>query len=666
MRALRKLIPMLGCLFLLFVTGQTSVVVAQVSLSGRVIEEGTEKPLQGIQVGAARWFKLGKLTWKERVQPERTATTGENGDFTFTIPAHAPGMNKVVVFTCGEDRGNLIFKDAPFEGRVPQAKDFEQPGVVAIDLTRDATGVIFTLPETPDFRHNVMVPMRDGTRLATNIFLPQGEGPWPAILSRTPYGKSDKIPTGQLQNGFAVVRQDFRGRFGSEGKDDMPFINDGWGELQDGYDTIEWIAEQPWCNGKVGTAGGSAGGITQVMTAGVAPPHLTCQLIAVAFGSMYHHAAYQGGAFRKALVEGWLQNHEFSPHCLEKVLAHPSYDQLWKQVDANNRSEHIQAPGFFTGGWYDVFCQGTIDAFMWRQCEGGKGARGKQKLIMGAWVHGRKQKLGEFDLPRHALRSPLETRGGGWFEYWLKDEDNGIMDEAPVHYYVMGAFGEPGAPGHEWRSSDVWPIPSQPTPFYLHGDGTLSRAKPENQDKLRSYDYDPTKPVPTLGGCNLVLDKGPYDQQPVESRPDVLLYTSEPLEQPLEVTGRIKAYLWASSSCKDTDFTVKLTDVYPDGKSVLIQDGIIRARFRNSFEREELMTPGNIYRFEIDLWSTSIVFNTGHRIRVAVSSSNAPRFEPNPNTGDPFRANSNTIVATNTIYHDGKHPSHILLPVVQR
>jgi predicted acyl esterase len=511
---------------------------------------------------------------------------------------------------------------------------------------------------------NVMVPMRDGTRLATDIYLPAGTGPWPVILYRTPYGTPVKVPENQLEKGYAVVRQDFRGRFDSEGEDDMPFIHDGWGKLQDGYDTIEWVASQPWCTGKVGTLGGSAGGITQVMTAGANPPDLVCQTIAVAFGNMYHHAAYPGGAFRVALVEGWLEGNSFSPKVLETIQAHPTYDEYWQSLDVSRRSAEIEAPGFFVGGWYDVFCQGTIDAFRWRQEGGGPHARGNQKLVMGPWVHGRPEKLGEFQNPRQALRSPLEQRQGGWFEYWLKGEKNGIMDTPAVYYYVMGAFDEPDAPGHEWRTSEVWPVPSTPTEFFLHADGTLDTENSSEEAETRSYEYDPENPVPTLGGCNLILKKGPYDQRPVENRPDVLLYTSDPLEEPLEVTGRIRAHLWASSDCKDTDFTVKLTDVYPDGRSVIVQDGIIRARFRNSFEKPELMEPGEMYRFEADLWSTSLVFNKGHRIRVAVSSSNAPRFEPNPNTGEPFRASDRKVVATNTIYHDGEHASCIVLPVV--
>ncbi|MFZ5500519.1 MAG: CocE/NonD family hydrolase, partial [Candidatus Micrarchaeota archaeon] len=202
-------------------------------------------------------------------------------------------------------------------------------------------------------------------------------------------------------------------------------------------------------------------------------------------------------------------------------------------------------------------------------------------------------------------------------------------------------------------------------PYYLHADGALSTEKPPADGASKTFKFDPKNPVPTRGGCNLNIPAGSFDQRPVENRPDVLLYTTDSLPEPVEVTGRVKVHLWASSSCKDTDFTAKLTDVYPDGRSMLVLDGIIRARHRNTVEKDELMAPGTVYRFEVDLWSTSIIFNKGHRIRIAVSSSNAPRFDPNPNTGDPFRTNDKTVVAENTLYHDAEHPSYVLLPVVE-
>jgi putative CocE/NonD family hydrolase len=233
----------------------------------------------------------------------------------------------------------------------------------------------------------------------------------------------------------------------------------------------------------------------------------------------------------------------------------------------------------------------------------------------------------------------------------------------PVHYFVMGDTEDLTAPGNVWRSANSWPPPATATPFYLQADRSLTRDKPLAEGQL-SYKYDPSDPVPTRGGQNLLIEKGPMDQRPVESRDDVLLFTTEPLQEPLEVTGRIAAKLFVSSDCPDTDFTVKLSDVYPDGKSLLVTDGIRRASLRNSFEKREPLVPGEVYELEVDLWSTSLIFNAGHRIRIAVSSSNAPRFEPNPNTGDPHPIAGKTRVASNKVYLSNQHPSAIVLPIV--
>ena len=251
-----------------------------------------------------------------------------------------------------------------------------------------------------------------------------------------------------------------------------------------------------------------------------------------------------------------------------------------------------------------------------------------------------------------------------FFAHWLKDEKNGVPDDKPVHYYVMGDPEDPKAPGNFWRAADNWPPPSKPTHFYFHLDGSLARALP-TEDGNRTYKYDPHDPVPTVGGQNLNIPKGPMDQRKVESRPDVLLFTTDTLPEPIEVTGRIRARLYIESDCPDTDFTVKLTDVYPDGRSMLVTDGILRARFREGFTNEVFMEPGKVYELTVDLWSTSIIFNRGHKIRVAISSSNDPRFDPNPNTGKPFRADKETRVATNTLHLSRKHPSHVILPMYQ-
>ena len=508
-----------------------------------------------------------------------------------------------------------------------------------------------------------MVPMRDGVELSTVVVLPKGEGPWPVILSRTPYGKMAAVRNapGIVRQGYARVVQDLRGRFASGGTDNV-FLTDAWGDVQDGYDAIEWIAGQPWCDGKVGMIGGSALGITQYLAAGSAHPSLkACQAV-VACASLYHHAVYQGGAFRKALVENWMKGNKFSDEAFTMVTSNPLYNDLWQSVDLSARAPTVNTPIIHTGGWYDVFAQGTLDAFDALQHRGGEGARGNQRLVFGPWTHGCKPG-GELSYPPNASQNPAGGLQAAWFDRWLRGGTAKVLDRAPVNYYVMGACGESGAPGNQWREADDWPPPATQTPLYLHSSVQASFDPPDGTDANRSFAYNPQNPVPTVGGCNLTIPKGSFDQRPVEDRDDVLLYETEALAEPLEVTGRLRAKLYVSSDCPDTDFTAKLTDVYPDGRSMLVCDGILRMRFRNGFEKEELMEPGEVYEAFVDLWSTSIIFNKGHRIRVAVSSSNSPRFDPNPNTGEGFSQSGKTRVAANTVYSNKDHPSQIILPI---
>jgi hypothetical protein len=507
----------------------------------------------------------------------------------------------------------------------------------------------------------VMVPMRDGVKLATDVYLPDGEGPWPAILFRTPYGKgtAEKRARAANHHGYAFVSQDIRGRFDSEGLDYPVFAHDGWGQHQDGYDTVEWVAAQKWCNGKVATIGASANGITQNMMAPSRPPHLVCQYVSVAFSSMYHQAAYQGGAFRKSLVEGWLTKHEFSPENLELVRAHPDYDDFWKDKDPELVANRVNVPVMFVGGWYDIFNAGTINSFTSIHKQGDKGARGKCRLVMGPYGHGRSDDL---LFPNAAL--PRTASMLNWLDIWMKKDGEGLDKIPVVQYFVMGDPNDQNTPANVWKTASDWPVPTKMTPFYFIFDGSLHIRPPEQARAFLSYKYDPENPVLTIGGANLNITKGPKDQRPVENRPDVLLFTSKKLNNPMEITGPVKVKLWACSTATDTDFTVKLCDVYPDGRSMLVLDGIIRARHRNSVEKSELMKPGEIYQFEIDLWFTSLVFSPGHRIRVAISSSNSPRFEPNPNTGKPSGMDDEAKVAINTIYLDAEHPSHILLPII--
>ncbi len=509
----------------------------------------------------------------------------------------------------------------------------------------------------------VMVPMRDGVKLATDIYLPDGRGQWPAILFRTPYGKGTAQGQAMMANqrGYAFVSQDIRGRFGSEGVDYPVFGHDGWGKNQDGYDIVEWVAAQKWCDGKVGTVGASANGITQNMMAPSRPPHLVCQYVAVAFSSMYRQAAYQGGAFRKSLVEGWMNGNKFSPENLKEMRAHPDYDDFCKQFDPELVAHRVNVPVMFLGGWYDIFNAGTINSFLTIQKKGDKGARGKCRLVMGPYGHGRSEDL---IFPNTEYPKPVSMLN--WFDIWMKKNGKGIDDIPIVQYFVMGDPDDSKTNANVWKTASDWPVPAKLKPFYFNANGRLRPQPPKKADASLSYKYNPKDPVPTIGGANLVITKGPKDQRPVEERPDVLLFTSRELKKPVEITGPVKVKLWASSTATDTDFTAKLCDVYPDGRSMIVLDGIIRARHRNSMEKSELTEPGKIYEFQIDLWSTSLLFCPGHRIRVAISSSNSPRFEPNPNTGKPSGMDDETKVATNTIYLNAKHPSYILLPVVAR
>lgn len=509
-----------------------------------------------------------------------------------------------------------------------------------------------------------MVAMSDDVKLATDVYLPKkGDAPFPVILLRTPYNKTGNQATADQVSrlGYALVVQDMRGRFASEGHHAIIFGNEGiGGEHHDGHDTLNWIAKQSWSNGKVISYGQSALGISQNMAAPNAPPALKGQVVGVAFSDYYHQAAYQGGVWRKELLEGWLKQTKMDDVNLPTFLKHTTYDDFWKELNAETYADKVDAPGIFTGGWYDIFVQGTINSFVEINSRGGPNARGKCFLVIAPTAHGN---FDEKVIYRDVAKAPINMVAPmNIMDLWLGKTNKTAEGLKPVHYYVMGDCNDATAPGNYWRSADTWPPASKPTPFYLHSDKTLSSEPPQDEGKL-TYKYDPQNPVPTRGGQNLLIPKGPMDQRPVESRSDVLLFTSEPLTEPLEVTGRITAKLFISSDCPDTDFAVKLSDVYPDGKSLLVTDGIRKASLRNSYEKHEPLEPGEVYELEVDLWSTSLVFNKGHQIRIAVSSSNAPRFEPNPNTGDPHLVPGKTRVATNSLHLSEKHPSQVVLPV---
>ncbi|MFA5192754.1 MAG: CocE/NonD family hydrolase [Verrucomicrobiia bacterium] len=518
----------------------------------------------------------------------------------------------------------------------------------------------------PPKAQTVRIAMRDGVHLATDIYMPQGDGPFPVILSRTPYGRNKKGQSGSgfTQGGFVFVIQDMRGRFDSEGEN-LPFIGCGWGEHQDGVDTIEWLKKQPWCNGRIGTIGGSAGGITQNLLAGAAPDGLKAQHITVAAANLYSDASYTGGALRKADADGWMIGNKFDPRAVDLAHAHPSYDDYWRKFDTSLKFAQMNVPAVHIGGWFDMFAQATIDEFVGRQHFGANGSRGTQKLIMGPWTHGiGKMPVGELTFPK-ANRVPEQYNSGRWFDHYLHGADNGVEKEPAVAYYVMGDTSMPGAPGNEWRHADDWPVPAKETAAYFAHDGKLTLEKPAaSGDAHVEFIFDPANPCPSIGGNNLNIARGPMNQNAIENRSDVVLFTSAPLDDPIEVTGRVKAKIFVSSSAADTDLSVRLCDVYPDGKSYLMAEGILRLRYRNSAEKPELLTPGRVEEVTVDCWSTSIIFNKGHRIRATVTSSNYPRFDINPGSGQPWSDSGAKVKQTNRIYCDAAHASRLLLPVV--
>jgi len=558
---------------------------------------------------------------------------------------------------------------------------------------------------------NVMVPMRDGVRLSTDIYLPDSRGPFPVILIRTPYN-NNREPDVQdavyfASRGYAVLLQDVRGRGDSEGEW-APFLH----EAGDGFDAQEWAGKQSWSTGKVGTSGASYVGLTQWLPAPLRNPYLSALAPRVGFSNLYHNWVYTGGAFQLGFNLRWgaIQMHTKTnrmqylwlptevhlstlywhlplitgdeaagrPNQFYKEwIRHPSYDAYWERLgNVEMQYAEIDVPAYGFGGWYDVFLQSTLNNFMGVKKQGhSEKARRGQKILIGPWIHclgdrGTCSKTGDIDFWPASL---IDLRGEElrWFDYWLKGMDNGILDEPRVKVFVMGR--------NRWREADTWPIPgTRYTRYYFHsrgtansleGNGGLGTAAPVNEPP-DTFVYDPGHPVPTLGGSTCCgedvtpITMGPRDQRPAEERSDVLVYTTPPLEEEMEVTGPVSVVLYAASEARDTDFTAKLVDVFPDGYAMNVAQGIIRARYRDSWERPALLEPGHVYKYAIDLWSTSNCFLRGHRIRVEISSSNFPQFDRNPNTGNPFGLDAELRTATQTVYHDADHPSHILLPVV--
>lgn len=571
---------------------------------------------------------------------------------------------------------------------------------------------------------DVPVTMRDGVVLAADVYRPSGSGEFPVLIERTPYNKAEssetKFGAGEYYaaRGYACVIQDVRGRFGSNG-DFYPFRDDGDGERRDGYDTVEWAAEQPWSNGKIGTIGGSYSGATQYRMLSARPPHLVAQFIRQSSSDYSNEWVYRNGALELAFNLSWTTRHtatqaykwsgavdrdrnrEFMAAAVKSLVSamhslpvrqrdvltelspwwgdwldHPDSGPFWDEFNIAPRHRLTNVPVHHLGGWYDGFLRGTLENFVgMRAAADTEQARAGQRLTVGPWVHAPDAANltgnGEMDFGADAAIGFFETRLE-WFDHWLKGIDTGMTDRPAVRLFAMGV--------NRWREFSAWPPPgAKMTPLYLSGaksgscaslnDGSLSHVKPgapETEENSDSYEYDPLRPVPTLGGAHLGAaadgaPNGQVDQRPNHGR--VLTYTGQVLDADLDVTGRVSAFLYAKSSAPDTDWIVKLIDVYPDGRAMLVCDGVLRARYRNSRNKPELLH-GEIERYEIDLWGTSYVFQRGHRLQVIVTSSDFPRWDRNMNTGGINAQESAGVVAVNSIYHDAKHPSHVMLPVM--
>ena len=611
---------------------------------------------------------------------------------------------------------------------------------------------------------DVKVPMRDGVHLATDIYHPARNGQTlkqklPSLLERTPYGKSDLERANRAafftRHGYVVVVQDLRGCFGSEGE--FHFLLD---QPYDGYDTIEWIANQPWSDGKVGTYGTSFMSWVQSAAATQNPPHLTCMFPTFGGWNAHTSSVRQGGAMELRFIawpfwhsavntnknlkkSQWIEDAlnstdfrewltclpirrghtplalapDYEQWCFD-IFTRADYDDYWRQPGfaiEEYLEQHSDVPTFLCGAWYDSYTRSTLDAFFALK----KTKKGPIHVLMGPWTHGlytpELSYAGDVDFGPDAALESFDGLHLCWFDRWLKEFDNGIDKEAPVKIFVMGGgSGRRNRDGHldhggHWRYEQEWPLArSRYTGFYLTADGLLRTQPSDIESSSTSYLSDPENPVPTIGGnfsslyhltklrpeidprflpvvarVEPITPMGGFDQQegpeffgckppylPLASRSDVLVFQSLPLDQDVEITGPVVVKLWVSSSAPDTDFTAKLIDVYPpnddypQGYALNLTDSILRARYRDSRDHGEMMKPEEVYEINITLYPICNLFKKDHRIRLDIASSNFPRFDVNPNTGECIGLNRCVVVAKNTVYHDRTHPSHIVLPVI--
>ncbi len=590
---------------------------------------------------------------------------------------------------------------------------------------------------------DVMVEMRDGTRMATDIYLPAQDGHaldrrFPVLLQRTPYdkaaGRMEDEARYFAERGYVVVMQDNRGRYNSEG-----YFHKYVSDAEDGYDCVEWIAKQPWSEGTTGTFGTSYGAHTQGAMAAMNPPHLSTMMVDCgAFSNAYMSSARHNGAFELRQV-GWAMNQarlskeakadpvivqaldatsmeewfqrmpwkkglsplrwtpDYEDYLLE-LWSRGDYDDYWKRPGLAGElfyDNWSDVPQLHSGGWYDSYTRTTFENYIGLS----KIKKGPIRVLMGPWTHGQRSVSysGEIEFgPTAMLDGNLAESWWDfhvmWYDAWLKGLDNGIKDEPPIRLFIMGGGdGRKNAEGRmnhggSWRFENEWPLArTKFTNYYFHHDGLLSADAPSASDPT-TFQFDPDNPVPTIGGNlsgGIMTLAGGFHQQerpdfygskppylPLSSRHDVLVFQTTPLEEDVEVTGPVTVNLWVSSSALDTDFTAKLLDVcppnedYPDGFDLNLTDSIMRVRYRDSWENPEMMEPGNVYKLSFPLYPTGNLFKKGHRIRVDISSSNFPRFDVNPNTGEPQGRSLRKVVAENTVYHDSEHPSNMELAVI--
>jgi putative CocE/NonD family hydrolase len=558
--------------------------------------------------------------------------------------------------------------------------------------------------------------MRDGVTLLADIYRPTDAGNYPVILMRLPYDKSIAQtyvyapPEFYASHCYIVVVQDVRGQYASQGTF-YPFRD----EMKDGYESVEWAAALPGSSGKLGMYGFSYVGATQWLAAVMRPPHLAAIVPGMTSSDYYDGWSYEGGAWSLAFEESWpiftiamvnarrtgdqssvakildaaskiAQTYNYLPlndypwlspgipaiaGYFYDWLAHNTWDDYWQQWSIRTRYGRVQVPVLNVAGWYDVFLNGSVENFVgMRKLGGSDVARAAQRLVIGPYIHYPwTSKVGDVDFGSEAT-NPIDELQLAWFDHWLKGKDNGANHQAALRVFVMGA--------NRWREASDWPIPgTRFTKYYLHslgeantrfGNGRLDTDAPAADEPADHYRYDPADPVPSRGGHSCctpeVAPVGPYDQAEIELRADVLVYSTPTLQQPVEVTGPISLTLFATSSALDTDWTAKLVDVYPDGRAINLNNGIIRARYRESLEHTSPITPGQTYEYRFSIWPTSNVFLAGHKIRLEISSSNFPHYDRNPNTGHPFGVDAVVLAADQTVHHDAPRASFVMLPII--